>query len=108
MLRGFYLLQPAERERDEAIGWYESERQGLGLQFLERYEAGVQRALRFPDAGSPVTDPRLAREVRRHLLEQFPYDLVTTVADEHLVVVAVSHHKRRPGYWRRRLAKVVR
>jgi hypothetical protein len=108
MLRGFYLLQAAELERDEAIGWYERERPGLGLQFLERYEATVQHALRFPDAGSHVTDRRLARDVRRHLLEQFPYDLVTTVAGEHLVVVAVAHHKRRPGYWRRRLAKVVR
>jgi toxin ParE1/3/4 len=108
MLRDFYLLEPAELERDQAIEWYEGERQGLGLQFFERYETAVQHALRFPESGSLVTDRRLVRDVRRHVFDQFPYDLITTVAREQLVVVAVAHHKRRPGYWRKRLVKVFR
>ncbi len=102
MLRAFFLLEAAERERDEAIAWYEHERPGLGREFLECYEAAVQYALRFPEAGRLVTS-RLRGEVRRCGLERFPYDLVTTVDGERLIVVAVAHQKRRPGYWRTRL-----
>lgn len=108
MLRHFDLLESAERERDQAIERYEGERPGLGSEFFERYEAAVQYALRFPESGNLLSGRRLVRDVRRHVFDRFPYDLITTVAQERLIIVAVAHHKRRPRYWRKRLVKVTR
>lgn len=53
--------------------------------------------------------PRLAPawpgypEVRRRVLARYPYAIVYLVAPAQLVVVAIEHAKRRPGYWLSRL-----
>ena len=36
----------------------------------------------------------------------FPYNLLYAVESDLLVVVAVAHQKRRPGYWRSRVKKI--
>ncbi len=43
--------------------------------------------------------------VRRLGLRTFPYHLVY-VEDPRLVIVAVAHMSRRPGYWRQRLRQI--
>lgn len=42
--------------------------------------------------------------VRSKGVNGFPYRVVYFVADELLTIVAVAHAKRRPGYWRERVA----
>jgi hypothetical protein len=37
------------------------------------------------------------------VLKRFPYDIVVRELSEEILVVAVAHHSRRPGYWRDRL-----
>jgi hypothetical protein len=37
------------------------------------------------------------------LLQSFPIKVVYTVRDDALVIVAVFHARRRPGYWLERL-----
>ena len=36
---------------------------------------------------------------KRLLLHRFPFDVVIVEENGELVVVAVAHHSRRPGYW---------
>jgi hypothetical protein len=111
MLKRYRLLRLADAELTHAIAHYESERQGLGFEFFERYEAAALHALRFPDAGALVENKRLAQlglHMRRFRLEQFPYDIVTMTVEGDLVIAAVAHQHRRPGYWIRRLAKATR
>jgi toxin ParE1/3/4 len=33
-----------------------------------------------------------------------PYSIVYVADDDAIVILAVAHHKRRPGYWLRRVA----
>ncbi|MBW1905789.1 MAG: hypothetical protein JRJ24_10870 [Deltaproteobacteria bacterium] len=68
--------------------WYDDQRFGLGLVFFDAFEAAVERALRFPDAGIAVLDEKLRRPVRRFPVSGFPFYVVTTVLDDGLVVVA--------------------
>jgi len=42
-------------------------------------------------------------KVRRKILRQFPYSIFYVVDDDAVVIVAIAHHKRRPGYWKPRL-----
>jgi mRNA-degrading endonuclease RelE of RelBE toxin-antitoxin system len=37
-------------------------------------------------------------------LHTFSYNLVYVVESDEIVILAVAHHKRRPGYWRGRLS----
>jgi hypothetical protein len=54
-------------------------------------------------AGTALFDPELGRSVRRFPFQGFPFYLVTSVVDETLVVIAVAHAKRKPGYWLQRI-----
>ena len=103
MLRGFWLFAQAEEELAGARRRYDRDQPGRGLRFAERVEEVIEHALAQPDAGTLVIHRRVKRTIRKYQVTKFPYDVVATVQDEELVVLAVSHHKRRPGYWIRRL-----
>jgi len=38
-------------------------------------------------------------EIRRAKLHRFPYHLFFSVRDEEVVVLAIAHERREPGYW---------
>ena len=44
-----------------------------------------------------------ATNLRRLLLKVFPYRIIYRVEGEEIVVYAVAHVRRRPGYWRQRV-----
>ena len=56
----------------------------------------------------PEAWPAIAREgeatLRRFVLPRFPYSVIFAVRADELFVIAVAHDKRRPGYWRGRVA----
>ena len=94
------FLKPAEMELNEAAEYYESEKTGLGMQFLACLQSTLAQAIDFPEGGPLVDYARRRRDVRRYQFERpFPYDLIGTVMGAELVVLAVAHHKREPRYW---------
>jgi len=43
---------------------------------------------------------------RRILLRRFPFGVVYGVMDDQIVVVAIMHTRRKPGYWKNRMFDV--
>ena len=41
--------------------------------------------------------------MRRHFSETFPYAVLYVEKPDHVLILAIAHFKRRPGYWRERL-----
>jgi hypothetical protein len=41
--------------------------------------------------------------VRKFVLRVFPFNVYYVDAPSEVIIVAVAAHRRRPGYWRRRL-----
>ena len=39
------------------------------------------------------------RSYRRRVLRRFPYSIFYVVDPDVIIIVALAHHKRRPGYW---------
>lgn len=96
------LLAEAEDELNQAAQWYEDARSGLGLEFLaEALHTQAQLAL-YPESGAAWSLSGLPSGVRRRALRRFPY-LLVYVTEPRLVVVAVAHTRRQPGYWAARL-----
>ncbi len=62
-----------------------------------------------PRVSSPWPGGR-ARDlkVRRFLMERFPFALPYLVLEELVVVLAVAHVRRRPGYWLQRARSLQR
>jgi plasmid stabilization system protein ParE len=92
------IRPPAEADIDAAAAWYERERRGLGNRFLQQLNrtlAGVRER--------PLFYPRVHDEMRRAILEGFPYGVFFIVVDETISVLAVAHLHRHPDFWERRL-----
>lgn len=98
MTRRFVALSPeAEREAHEVYNWYWDRNPDAGRRFEADYDAALNRLIEAPEQG-----PEIERGVRRLLLGRFPYALLYTLETERVLVVAVMHTRRRPGYWRER------
>lgn len=94
-----YEFHPEARsEFLEAVSYYEGCLPGLGERFVRCAEQGIQHICEDP------LRPRVfEREVRRFLVHVFPYAILYTVEPDHVLIVAVMHCSREPGYWRKRL-----
>lgn len=90
------LHPAAERELAEAIDWYEAARAGLGARMHAAVDDVMSRIASTPELYTAWReDPRY----RRAVLQAFPYAIFYRVFDSRVVVMAVAHTSRRPGYW---------
>lgn len=87
----------AEADAAEAAAFYASRNPGLDEEFLAELQATLELAATAPELGTPH---RMG--TRRLILRRFPFSVVYRVEADFIWVVAVAHHRRRPGYWRRR------
>lgn len=94
------LFHPeAERELGDAADFYEAARGGYGARFASEIERTLRLIEAAPLAGSRWRDgPARVWRTRR-----FPYLVVYVERAERLIVIAIAHTKRRPGYWQDRL-----
>lgn len=101
------VLDEARREYAEALRWYRREDLDVARDMAAEYIGRARRLRQFPKLGTVVLGLGVDFELRRVLLKRFPYAIYVAVLADELVIVAVAHQHRRPGYWKRRLAKVV-
>ena len=88
------FLTPAEEEMLEASAYYERQEPGLGGAFLAEVQRSVQSIVDNPQAGPLVRQP-----IRRRLLRGFPFGILYRVDPHEIGIIAVTHLRRRPGYW---------
>ena len=82
----------------EAALYYEAARPGFGDIFLDDIRHAIDAIRERPELGTNA-----AYGFRRILVRRFPFSIVYAIESEGVVVVAVSHQRRRPGYWKGRI-----
>ena len=87
----------ADEELVSAIDWHLARSGRAAAGFAREIDHAIQRIGESP-ARYPVT--RFGR--RRFVLMKYPFDLVYRVLPTEVEIIAVAHHARRPGYWRKR------
>jgi plasmid stabilization system protein ParE len=92
------FLPAAREELLAAASHYDAAAPGLGHDFIAAVERAVARIAAFPEHGSPHL-----RGARRIILRRFPFSVVYLFEADVVLVVAIAHHSRRPGYWRARV-----
>jgi plasmid stabilization system protein ParE len=80
-----------------AAAYYEAQEPGLGDAFLDDIEQALSSIQQFPQLWSVYNG-----EYRRYLLKRFPYGLVYRIDEARILIVAVAHLHRKPGYWKDR------
>jgi plasmid stabilization system protein ParE len=79
----------AETDLHEAYQWYEAQRPGLGIDFLDE----LKRAMTLLE-GKPERRPCYYRGFRRLLTSRFPYKIFYRVETDQVIVFRVLHAKR--------------
>lgn len=98
MTRSLIIRPHAELDAADAAFWYEEQRPGLGNEFLNELNYIMQRVLR-----SPFQFPQVKNDIRRALLQRFPYSVYFRVSGETVDVIAVLHQHRDPRTWKQRI-----
>jgi toxin ParE1/3/4 len=89
----------AVAEIDHEVDYYESCRVGLGAELEDEIDAVLETMLQFPEA-APQWRNRPDR--RFAVLDRFPFAVPYQIKREEIVILALAHTSRRPGYWSRR------
>lgn len=103
MRRSVRILEAAAVEAAEAAAWYEARRKGLGAEFRSEFEFVFDRLREGGLPGTPWAGGLGERGVKRLLMQRFPFSVVFVATGEGVTVLALAHHRRKPGYWRDRL-----
>lgn len=98
LLEGVELWSEARRELVDAFSWYEERNTRAAVGFLNEIERVCREIIAAPGLGSRW--PGLP--VRRALLRRYPYSVIY-LPRATIEIVAISHDRRRPGYWKDRL-----
>ncbi|MCI0361983.1 MAG: type II toxin-antitoxin system RelE/ParE family toxin [Planctomycetaceae bacterium] len=92
------FIKAASDELDGAIRYYDGQRPGLGEEFRTEVDAALDRIEFWPNAWS-----RASNEARVCKTKRFPFGVVYCSDEDEIVVIAVMHLHRRPGYWKKRM-----
>lgn len=91
----------ADQELWRAIAWYDEREAGLGNELeLDVYDA-LELIVEHPNAWRSWPD---LPDVRVFPIGRFPFSIPYVIDRDRVVVLAIAHGKRAPGYWRSRLA----
>jgi plasmid stabilization system protein ParE len=91
------FYREATAKLEEALDWYSAR----SATAEARFAAAVDDALESI-AKSPGRFVKLSRRHRACRVIGFPYQIIYRFEGNVMVVVAVAHTSRRPGYWKRR------
>jgi plasmid stabilization system protein ParE len=96
-MRPIDLLPGARKDFDESFDWYAERSIEAAVRFANAVDDAYRRIATAPEQFAALDLLHRDCPVMR-----FPYRIVYRTEPHRIVVVAVAHAKRRPGYWKRR------
>jgi plasmid stabilization system protein ParE len=96
--RPFRFHPAAQSEARESARWYRDR----SRQAAANFRAAVTNAVRTI-VQSPERWTKYLYGTRRFIMDTFPFSIIYLDDSDEIEIVAVAHHKRRPGYWKDRI-----
>ena len=84
----------ADDELLNEIGYLELRAKGLGRRFLAEIRRAESLISQFPESAEEIRP-----DIRKRVLRKFRYSLIYSIEKNGVLILAVAHHSRRPGYW---------
>lgn len=94
-----YVFHPAAlTEYSEAVQYYAQQRVELAQAFINAIEDAIFRIIEAPNRY-----PMIDEDIHRCLTRKFPYGVLYTIEPAFILIVAIMHCNRQPGYWKDRI-----
>lgn len=87
----------AENEYLGAVQWYLPISVHVTIRFVQAIEDAILKIRRMPEAY-----PQYDHRHRAFFLKRFPYYIVYREKGNGIIIIAIAHKSRRPGYWKGR------
>ena len=85
-------------EFEQAVQFYKERGRILGKRLAGEIRTTIAKIVATPERWRV-----LEQDVRICRTRVFPYAILYTIESDYVLIVAIAHGKRRPGYWRHRL-----
>lgn len=91
------VLTEAENEYNEALDYYIERSEEVANSFIVEFESAIDTILQSPQRWRGEQDG-----TRIYRLANYPYTLRYQEGEGFVLLIAVAHNRRRPGYWKKR------
>jgi len=81
-----------------AVLYYNNERPGLGFELAAEVRNTLNRIIKFPDSW-----PFISPNIRKSIVNRFPFAVLYHRGDNQILIIAIMHMRRKPGYWKQRV-----
>ena len=85
-------------EYEDAACFYADRQDGLELRFIASVESAFRQV-----SEAPMRWHIFDEDVRRCLVHLFPYAVLYSIESDYVLIIAIMHCGRKPGYWRHRI-----
>ena len=99
------ILERFRTEAHEAVDWYRARNPQTAERLADLIVEGIQDIFAHPRMFPLYEIPRNPGDIRRKRVPDFPFVIVYQLIDEELVIMAIAHTSKRPGYWKSRVRK---
>lgn len=99
-MKPYRFHHEARTEYRAALAWYAARSLDAADGFADAIADGICGIRELPEAWQMW---RRRPDVRVRVLRRYPYSIVYAVRGSTILIIAVAHHRRRPGYWKDRV-----
>ncbi len=93
-----YVFHPeALTEYAQAVEYYLQKNPKIAQAFIDAVEETVSRIRETPTRYSIFDE-----DIRRCMTRKFPYSVLYTIEQDSILILAIMHFSRKPGYWKNR------
>ncbi|HWZ83586.1 MAG TPA: type II toxin-antitoxin system RelE/ParE family toxin [Terriglobales bacterium] len=94
----FRFHPEAQQEFRGSIRWYRDRSPSAAVDFRLEVATVIREILEAADRW-----PKYLYGTRRVVLRRFPFSIIYLDEPSAVILVAIAHGKRKPGYWKRRI-----
>jgi hypothetical protein len=95
-----HFLQAAAMELEEAVSYYNLQSEGLGFELAAEIQRTLKRIDEYPQAWT-----RFSHRTHRCRTNRFPYCIIYQIRLDMMLIVAIMHLHKEPGYWKSRITQ---
>ena len=88
------FIKPAAIESDDAIEYYELQLSGLGKKFFIDVIETLELISKYPQLFTQNSE-----HTRKAVLRKFPYNVIYSILNNRIYIIALAHQNSTPEYW---------